>query len=201
MLVFIYSGLYVGKKHKTFSVEKYISLKNIFPIMACWYFLFLPLISTVHAQGLDYKAQSLYLYQFSRFIYWPKGKMESDFVIGVYGSSPIIEELKLMASLKKTGNGMKIIVKNISEIQDSMDLHILYVSASKSREIKNIVGVMDDLSILIVAERGGLAKKGACINFIILENDTLRFEVNQSAMKKRNLEIADELLKLGFIVG
>jgi len=53
------------------------------------------------AQELDYRAQSLYIYKFTKFISWPEEKAEGDFVIGVFGNSPIFDELKLMASLKK----------------------------------------------------------------------------------------------------
>lgn len=187
--------------------RKAVSLLEINFLRLLIYTLFILITFTsgfpydVHAQRIDYKAQSLYLYQFSRFVYWPPKKMEGDFVIGVYGNSPIVKELQLMASLKKAANGSNITIKSIDSITDSMGIHILYVSASKSREIKMIVSAVENLSILIVAERGGLAKKGACVNFIILENDTLRFEVNKAALKKRNLDMAEELLKLGFIVG
>jgi len=57
---------------------------------------------TLFSQDLDYRAQSLYIYKFTKYIYWPEEKTRGDFFIGVYGNSPIFKELNLMASLKKS---------------------------------------------------------------------------------------------------
>ena len=58
----------------------------------------------VKAQELDYRAQSLFIYKFTRYVYWPAERTEGSFRIGVMGDSPIVEELEIMASLKKAGN-------------------------------------------------------------------------------------------------
>ncbi len=153
-------------------------------------------------QGVNYRVQSLYMYKFSKFITWPENKSDGQFVIGVYGNSPIYEELEIMASIKTAGNNQEIIVKQINTIDELEDhYHMLYVTSSKSREIRQIVSQMAGKSVLIVAERDGLASKGAGINFIIMENDVLKFEVNQSELENQGLLISPDLLKLGFVVG
>ncbi len=153
------------------------------------------------SQEINYKSQCLYLYVFSKNIYWPNDHLKENFVIGVYGNSPIFEELEIMASIKKAANGKKIIIKQFFSSDKIEDVDILYISSSKSRDLKKILNIIENKPILIVAERDGLAKKGASINFIIMEDDTLKFEVNRSVMEKLNLEISDGLLKHGFEVG
>ncbi|MFC2111055.1 YfiR family protein [Bacteroidota bacterium] len=154
-----------------------------------------------HSQTINYKSQSLFIYKFTKYIYWPENQTKGDFIIGVYGNSPIFEELKIMASLKKTGKGQKIIVRKINSIEEMKGFHLVYIASSKSREIKNIVSRFGDQPTLIVAERGGLAKKGASINFMIMENDVLKFEFNETRMKTLNLKMSKDLSKLGFKVG
>ncbi|MCF8297366.1 MAG: YfiR family protein [Saprospiraceae bacterium] len=154
-----------------------------------------------HSQTINYKSQSLFIYKFTKYIYWPEDKTKGDFIIGVYGNSPIYEELLTMASLKKAGKGQNIIIRKINSIENMKGLHMIYITSSKSREIKKIVAKFGDYPTLIVAERGGLARKGASINFMIMENDVLKFEYNANQMKKLNLRISKDLSKLGFKVG
>lgn len=162
---------------------------------------FLMLSLSGKGQDIDYKAQSLFIYKFTKYITWPATFTKNDFVIGVYGNSPIIKELEVMASLKKAGEGQRIIVKRMETVEDIENVHILYIASSKSRELRSILDKLGSKPTLVVAERDGLAKKGASINFLIMENNTLKFEVNHTELQNRGLFISQELLKVGFIVG
>jgi len=159
------------------------------------------LTSQSDAQEINYKSQSLYIYKFISYIEWPEDNSVDEFTIGIYGNSPIYYELEIMASIKKASNGMPIIVKNINSIEEVIELDILYIASSKSREMKVINEKIKDKPTLTVAERDGMAKKGAIISFIILENDILKFEINKTLLERNQLKISPELLELGFIVG
>ena len=153
---------------------------------------------TTKGQDVDYRAQSLYVYKFTRYIFWPEEKLSGDFKIGVYGNSEIVDELNLMASLKKGPDGMNITVTEISEDDDLSQYHIIYVPSSKSRQIRELSEKLGDASVLLVAEREGLATKGATISFLVSDNMVLKFEINMSKLEKQDLEISEELLKLGY---
>ncbi|MCB2220424.1 MAG: YfiR family protein [Bacteroidetes bacterium] len=154
--------------------------------------------NAVMAQDVDYRAQSLYIYKFSKYVFWPEETLQGEFKIGVYGNSPILEELQLMASLKKGANDLSIRVTEITEEDDLTDYHIIYIPSSKSRQIRDLTEKVGTSPVLLVAEREGLATKGATINFLITENMVLKFEVNMSKMADQNLKISPELLKLGY---
>lgn len=151
-------------------------------------------------QDINYKSQSLFIYQFTKYISWPTAAQEGEFVIGVFGNSPILQELELMAALKRAGSGQRIVVKQLRSLEELDGIHVLYLASSKSRELSGILEKLEGTATLVVAERGGLAKKGASINFIVLDNDNLRFEVNQLALEAHQLKMSDELLKYGYIV-
>ena len=153
---------------------------------------------TLFSQDLDYRAQSLYIYKFTKYINWPEEKTKGDFIIGVYGNSPIFEELILMASLKKAGNEQTIEVKEVIQDEDLSIYHIVYIAASKSRQIKIISEQIGENSVLIVAEREGMANKGAHISFIISDYEILKFEVNITKLEFHKLSISEELVKLGY---
>ena len=53
------------------------------------------------------------------------------------------------------------------------------------------------MSALLIAECEGLAKKGAGPNFVTLEDETLKFEVNKKVIEAHNLKIPKVLVSLG----
>ena len=160
--------------------------------------LMLICVSFGQSQDLDYRAQSLYIYKFTKCIYWPENKASNDFIIGVFGNSPIIKELGLMASIKKAANDQNIVVREVLADDDLSVYHIIYVSSSKSRQIRTMAEQVANLPVLIVAEREGMASKGATINFLITDYNILKFEVNVGKLEEQNLSISEDLIKLGF---
>ncbi len=152
----------------------------------------------LHAQDVDYRAQSLYIYKFSKYIYWPENTMSGEFKIGVYGNSPILEELELMASIKKGADGLDITIAEVSDDDDLTGFNLIYIPSSKSRQIRDLASRIGDKPVLLVAEREGLASKGATISFLVTDNMVLKFEVNMSKLRSQDLEISDELLSLGY---
>ena len=63
------------------------------------------------------KYQSLFIYNFTKYIKWPDSYNSGKFVIGVIGNSEVVESIKSMAaSKKKSGNGAVIEVKQYATI-------------------------------------------------------------------------------------
>ena len=75
----------------------------------------------------------------------------------------------------------------------------MFVSDEESSSLKKIASVTAASSILIVAETEGMARKGACINFTIVD-ERLKLEINKKNIEQRDLGIATELLNLGTVV-
>jgi len=153
----------------------------------------------VNAQDHNYKGYSLFIYNFIKYIEWPEDNSKGEFVIGVVGDSPIVKELNALAAVKRAKD--RPIVVKVIDISEAQNCHIVYISSAKSNSLKDMLPLVKNKSVLVIAEREGLAKKGACINFVTLEDDTLKFELNKSVMDSHNLKIQTALLKLGLIVG
>ena len=151
-----------------------------------------------HSQDIDSKAYTLFLYNFMKYIEWPN--TEGNFVIGVAGESPVKKELQELAKTKKA-KGRQIIVIDVKTPADALLCNMIYIPAQKSSDLKQLLEKVKDKSVLIVAEREGMAKKGAGISFVIDDDDALKFDVNKSALDSHSLKIASMLIKLGFIVG
>lgn len=171
--------------------------RHIFFVMAT---LFMAAPLKQHAQSLNYKAYSLYVYNFMKYIEWPDSYGKNDFIIGVLGDSPVLKELETMATLKKI-NGRKIVVKKFSTPEECADCHLLYVSSSRASSIKLLRESFRDKATLIVGEREGLARKGAAMSFVTLEDDLLKFDINKTEIERHNLKISIALVTLGIVVG
>jgi hypothetical protein len=151
------------------------------------------------AQDIDYKAYTLFVYNFMKYVEWPEEQSKGDFVVGVLGDSPIQKELQGLASAKKL-KGRNIIVKKYNTPEEARDCHLLYVSSSKSGTVKTLKEQIKNSPVLIVGEREGLAKKGASLSFVTLEDDELKFDINKKEIEQHQLKIASSLVNLGIVV-
>lgn len=150
------------------------------------------------AQDVDYKAYTLFLYNFMKYVEWPNN--DGDFIIGVVGTTPVTKELHELAKNKKA-KGRKIVVINIANPGDALLCNMIYIPSNKSSELKSITEKIKGKSILIVAEREGMAKKGAAFSFAIDDDDSLKFDINKTVLEMQGLKIANILMSLGEIVG
>ena len=119
-------------------------------------------------------------------------------MIGIVGDSPLYEELRTLTLNKLVGD-RKIVIKKFANNTAFYNCSILFISIEESRNLKRIALQTNDMPILLITEDTGLAKKGSCINFIIVD-DHLRLEINKNNILSRNLNIASELLKLATII-
>lgn len=160
-------------------------------------FVFLFALFHVWAQNA-YAIHANIIYRFTKYINWPDDKKTGDFVIGVIGDTPLYDELKIFIS-NKTASGQPFVIKKYSTTASSYNCHILFVSDDECGSLKRIAATTAGTPTLLVTESEGLSRKGACINFVIVD-DRLKLEINKSNIERRSLDIASELLTLGIIV-
>lgn len=151
------------------------------------------------AQETDYKAYTLFVYNFMKYVEWPEAQSKGDFVICILGDSPIDKELQALASTKKL-KGRNIVIKKCGTPEDASGSHLVYVASGKSSAVKILKDQTKDKPILIVGEREGLAKKGAAMSFVTTEDDELKFDINKKDLEQHQLKVASSLLNLGIVV-
>ena len=145
-----------------------------------------------------YAVHANIIYHFTKYINWPDEKKTGEFVIGVVGDTPLYNELKSFTS-KRSAAGQPIVVKRFTSNTLDYNCHILFVSDESSSSIKRIAATTAGTPTLLVTESEGLSRKGACINFVLVD-DHLKLEINKTNIERRSLDIASELLNLGIIV-
>jgi hypothetical protein len=155
----------------------------------------------LNAQEINYKTYSVFVYNFMKYIEWPSTSNSSDqFIIYVLGNSKIKTELDQLAKSKKI-KGKNIIIKSAQDVQEFSDANLIYLSENKSSTIKEVQNKLKNKNVLLVGEREDMARKGAAISFVVMEEtDELSFDINLKELSDKKLQISNSLLKLGNVV-
>jgi hypothetical protein len=160
--------------------------------------LVLMVIGSFGSQAQNYNLHTVFIYSFTRYVIWPDAYNQGEFEILVLGESPMYDALQKMAQVKKVGD-RPIKITKITSAAEIRKCNILFLPAGKANDLGDVVSKVNNQSILIITEEPGLGARGSDINFIMKEGK-LAFELNQSAVSRQNLKIANELSRLAILI-
>ena len=148
-------------------------------------------------QPSEYEVKAAFLFNFAKFIDWPPevfADTNSPIVVGVLGKNVFGNNLEKTIRDRKVNNrGFQF--RNYTSITEATNCQILFVSPSEKADFPKIVGALRDASVLTVSETDGFIQAGGMINFMI-QDDKIRFQINDEAAKKGRLNISSKLLSL-----
>ena len=145
------------------------------------------------AQTTNYQVHSLFVLNIAKYSEWPAA--DAEFHIVVFGKSKIYDELtKLTAGKNINGHTIRVTqVENITEIGNA---NIVFLADNKSGSLDEVVKATEGKSVMVIAEREGLYKKGAGFSFMLTETNTLRYDINNAVLAKRNIKVSKNLANL-----
>lgn len=145
------------------------------------------------------KQKAVFIYNFTRYFEWPEKMKSGNFLIQLVGTNNnLTAELNKMAATKQVGN-QKLEIRISSTIDPSLKPHIVYLLPESSDLLKEASSKFKGKGTLIVTEKPGLAKSGAAINFIAVDNKQ-KFEYSKNNAVKAGLKTSDELKNLAIVV-
>ncbi len=150
---------------------------------------------SLHAQTTNYKTYSVFLYSFTKYIEWPQDAREGDFVIAVVGNQKLLQEMQTAVAGRKVG-AQTIKVVESKDLSDLARVHMVFISDMKSGVTDNFVAHFKGKPVLVVTERDGLVKKGAGVSFLIADDNTLKFQVNEPALNESRLKASSAIMAL-----
>jgi len=185
-----------------FTLPKYLIIKYL-PIFEAnslrYFFLLVSLIlMNFNLFAQQEKVQSGIVYYFTRYIEWPAEKSSGDFVIATLGADAMVSHLETMASAKTVGS-QKIVVKNVSSVNDASDAHILILGDKNLFDLSKALGLSKARNVLVVTDESGYAKKGSGINFIV-KNGKPSYEINMTSIERAGLKVSSKLTALGTVI-
>lgn len=166
------------------------------------------------APSREYQIKAAFLYNFVRFVDWPKDKREDanePIRIGIIGKNPfknafepirdkklkgrkvIIETFKTLAKVKQSENNDK--TPQHPEIEKIRKCHLLFICDSEKKYLADIIELVRRHGILTVGQVPGFLEAGGIINFQE-KKKKIRFEINLKAARKSKLKIRAKLLRL-----
>lgn len=180
--------------------RRWLPAGRLLAAVACWLAFGLDVIAqdAIDAR-LEYNVKAVSLYAFGRYVTWPDAAFSGDdspFTIGTFGGNPFGDALEQIAA-KKTLNGRKIVIKQISDPSECAHCHIVFVPrnvtpASEAQLFEHAAG----RPVLLVGESPGFASRGGVINFY-QSGSNVRFELNADKSVENKLSLNAKLLTLG----
>lgn len=142
------------------------------------------------------QVKAVFLYNFTHFVEWPTSSYEhasSPFVIGVIGKSDLgraLEETVRGESVK--GHPIKVVY--FSDLSQLKPCHILYVAASESENLSQIMKRVRK-GTLTVSDAPTFHDAGGMIVFLKQDNK-IRLAANKAALDSSRLDVSSKLLRL-----
>lgn len=151
--------------------------------------------SSVYCQSEKFKA--LFMYNFTKYLEWPPEKKSGDFIIGVYGNSPIIVELEQISQKKRVGS-QKIVVKKISDATELLNCNIVYVPENRSSKFTEVKDNCSGKGVVFITDKPGLGSSSG-INYVLV-NGKQNFEISKGNLDAQGIKVNSALLSLGIVV-
>ena len=175
-------------------------LKIIFVNILLLQVLFTALVSGQSYSDASIKA--IFIEKFTSYISWPENSKindtSEDIKIYVFGESDFYDVLKNIYANRKI-NGRDVIVKNIFDIDEVDDCHILFIPQCGKLKLQEILKITDKKPILTISDTRDYAETGVLINFTIVENK-VHFEINRSSVEKSGLKFDFRLINIATII-
>lgn len=148
-------------------------------------------------QPTEYQIKAAFLFNFAKFVDWPSeafSATNSPIVIGVFGKNVFGSDLENTIR-DKTVNNRRFQFITVTSAVEATNCHILFISPSEKENFKKILDGLHNACVLTVSETDQFIKTGGMVNFVI-EDNKIRFQINDGAAKKANLRISSKLLSL-----
>jgi hypothetical protein len=161
--------------------------------------LFVFLFQNLRAQS-DLKLQSIFLYNFTRLIAWPDDYHSGDFIITIFGDSPIKKELEQIAATRRAGN-QRIVIQQTESVTAIDRSHIIFIAPDQSKRIPDICShvKLRNINALVVTDSRNAIKSGAMINFTNVDNGQ-KYEMCIRKTNDAGLKPGHDIIMLAILV-
>ncbi len=149
----------------------------------------------------EYQVKAVFVFNFAHFVEWPAQTFTAPnepFVIGIVGRDPFGARLD-EAVRGEYIDQHPLLVRRFRDAGEIGACQILYIDASESAELGQILAALDRRSILTVSDLDGAAQRGVMIQFVT-ENSRIRLRINVDAARGAGLTISSKLLRPAEIV-
>jgi hypothetical protein len=143
----------------------------------------------------EYQVEAKYLLHFAQLITWPDDTATSDSVVlCTLGPDPFPGSLDRMEAGKAVG-ARPIQVRHLTQVEDASACQVLFFSRDEDKQLPVLLPALHKAPVLTVGETPDFLLSGGMICFV-LDDNTVRFDINLDAAKAARLKIGSRLLFL-----
>lgn len=145
----------------------------------------------------EYQVKAAFLFNFTKFVKWPDtafAATNSPLVIGVMGDNPFGNNLELAVNGKSL-DGHPLAVRLVGSLAEARMCHVLFICQKPKRNIADTIAALKNAPVLTVSETEHFIEDGGIIKFV-MEDNKVRFIINDPAAKKAGLVISSKLLNV-----
>ena len=143
----------------------------------------------------EYAVKAVFVYNFSRFIDWPRQAFDSagePFIIGIVGEDPF-GPLLAEAIQGEFYRGRPIQIRHFRGPGDIGRCHLLFISQANA-----ILASVAGRNVLTVGETEAFLDHGGMIA-VIAEQNRVRLRINPASLRTVNLSVSSKLLQVADI--
>lgn len=144
----------------------------------------------------EYLLKAAFLYNFARFVEWPYSAfsdIRSPLRLCILGEDPFGKAIETITGKSVAERKLEIITTK--RLENTEECHILFISRSEEKRMATILELVRKKAVLTVSEADDFLRMGGMIQ-LMMEENKVRFSINQSAAERGNFMISSKLLKL-----
>ena len=153
----------------------------------------LVLVSLATTQAQEYKYHPIFIYNFSKYIEWPASQAQGDFVVCIIGNEQAYQQMVSLSEKKKKIKNQNLVVKKCNTLEEIGKSNIVFVTKSAKVSLKQIETKLAQTATLLITEQQGMGRRGAHINFIMMAESKIGFELNTTSTQNAGLKLASSL--------
>ncbi len=192
------SGAFAGRRRISRSVLRLLSLQTILFFSA---YNFPAALTAQTRPSSEYELKAAFLFNFAKFVDWPPNAFANStapFSVCVLGPDPFGSALDDALRGKVIAEHPASVTR-VKRVADITGCQILFVSASESHLLPEVLSKLRGQYVLVIGETNDFASSGGVIQFT-LEESRVRFFINTDAADRAGLKISSKLLALAKIV-
>lgn len=146
----------------------------------------------------EYQAKVVLMDKLTRFVDWPKGAEQRDFVLAVLGRTPFGDDLDNYFAVRTLKN-RPVTVRYLHQIAELGPCDLLFICASEKPRLAAILERLRGRPVLTVADAEGFAGAGVMVG-LVRSGARIGFEVNLAPTRESGLRMAPGFLQLATLV-
>jgi hypothetical protein len=160
-------------------------------------------VRTTHAADsttLEKQVKSAFVFNFLQFVDWPAAafdKPDDPITIGVVDPEALGDTLAAAVE-DKTVHGRKIVIRAVTPAAIGK-CQVLILGSVAGPDLEKVLKAVGQASILTIGDTERFTDVGGIIKFFV-EDRKERFEINQAAAQRAQLQVSSKLLKLARVV-